>query len=356
MAAKNWVFTLNNYSIDEESQMQVSHPEVTFIVYGHEVGENGTPHLQGYVELSKRMSVQQLKRMFDVPRLHLEVRRGTQRQAIDYCKKDGNDIYERGTPSTGPGRPTAAKNKLLPFIPLVKHSLSEFASHPEASFHLLRHAKEYVSLCESPRKRTDPLTVRWYWGPTGSGKTRRAFDEAEAAGIEPFVKSGNFKWFDGYEGHQFVIFDDFRDAHCEFGWLLRLLDIYPLTVEIKGGTRQWKPKTVVITSPMPPEECYRTMQATDKYDKISQLLRRITIVEHITEYKGPQTPQGGLNISSKELITPPKFLYPVTRSPACQDLPRPQHPLLLLNLLQEDCQSPPQVPSPTQDWKHPDCE
>ena len=100
-------------------------------------------------------------------------------------------------------------------------------------------------------------------------------------GLEPFIKSGSYRWFDGYDAHRFVIFDDFRDSQCEFSFLLRLLDRYPLRVEIKGGTRQWKPHTIVITSPMPPEETYQTMQQNDRYDKIQQLIRRIDITEHV---------------------------------------------------------------------------
>lgn len=370
MSCACYCFTLNNPTVDEESELQVSHPEVSYIVYGHERGESGTPHLQGYLELSKRMSIRQIKKLFSCERIHLENRRGTQEQAIAYCLKEAGEKYERGEKKTS-GRPKAAsakiKNKLLEFKSDVKTSLAGFSNHPDCSFQLLKHAKEYLALNESPRKRTDPLTVLWFHGPTGSGKTRKAFDMAESKNQEVFIKSGSYKWFDGYDGHQFVIFDDFRDCQCEFGWLLRLLDIYPLRVEIKGGTRQWKPSTIVVTSPMPPEETYKNMQATDRYDKIGQLLRRITKVEFIEKYdpevevanatsEPPQTPQGGLkrdrnNIA--ELDYSPavwRSYYPVTQDHSPLDLPRIQIPL-------GDSQSPRPIHSPTQEWEHlPDSE
>lgn len=340
--------------------LQVSHEEVTYMIYGHETGASGTPHLQGYLELDKRMSMKQVKKLFNVDRMHLEPRRGTQAQAVEYCKKEENDIYERGAPARQAGRPAAnsQKNKILPYATDIKRSLKEFAEHPEATFHLLKHAKEYLALTESPRKRDDKPTVIWLWGSTGTGKTRKACDMADDMGLEPFIKSGTYRWFDGYDAHRFVIFDDFRDSQCEFGFLLRLLDRYPLRVEIKGGTRQWKPHTIVITSPMPPEETYKTMQQNDRYDKIQQLIRRIDITEHILSYERqekqhPQTPQGGptrIDISNVDLITPPKFLYPVMRSPGNLNLPRP------LPHLQEDFESLLQVPSITQDWTHPDSE
>lgn len=352
--AKNWVFTLNNPTLDQESELQVTREEITYIVYGHETGEQGTHHLQGYVEFKKKMSMKQIKELFGFS-MHLEVRKGTAAQADEYARKDGTNIYSRGTISKV-GRPTTTqhKNKLLPFIPDIKKSLATFADHPEASFHLLKHAKEYLAINESPRKRNEEITVRWFWGPTGSGKTRKAFDMAEKRGLEPYIKSGNYKWFDGYDGHEFVIFDDFRDAHCEFAWLLKLLDRYPIRVEIKGGTRQWKPKEIIVTSPMPPDECYANMQSKDKYDKIGQLLRRINEIEHITKYEpeeqDPQTPQGGLNkginISPGQLITPPRFHYPVEIG-----TPLPPHPRPIPVLA--DYLFPDQDHSPTQIWNHP---
>lgn len=349
--AQNYCFTLNNPTLDEESELQVTRNEVSFIVYGHEKGEAGTPHLQGYLELTKRMSIGNVKKMLNSPRIHLEARKGTQEQAIQYCLKEDGEKYQRGEKKTM-GRPKTVqqKNKLLQYVPEIKEKgIMEFAAHPDASFHLLKHAKEFVSLCESPRRRDTKPHVSWYWGPTGTGKTLKAFKEAESQNKEPYIKSGNGKWFDGYDGHTFVIFDDFRDSHIEFGFLLRLLDRYPMRVEQKGSSRQWKATRIIVTSPMPPSECYLTMQATDKYDKIGQLIRRIDEVVYIDKLEeDPQTPQGGLKRTIEErsgsIITPPRYLYPV--NPASPILPPPLRSLEMY-LLPE---VPPLQVSQTQDW------
>lgn len=307
--SKNWVFTINNYTDGDMERLNAI--ECEYVIYGKETGESGTPHLQGYIEMNDRQSRRQMSTL--IPRAFLETRRGTQLQAVDYCKKQ-NDYVERGTPRPGAGRPKSTKNKLLPFLPDIKDKgLAEFAEHPEATFHLLKHAKEVMALTESPRCRNTKPLISWYWGPTGTGKTLRAFQEAESKGLTPYIKSGNGKWFDGYDGHEFVIFDDFRDSHIEFGFLLRLLDRYPMRVELKGSSRQWKATRIVVTSPTPPEECYKNMQLIDKYDKIQQLLRRIDEVKEI-KMEDPQTPQGGLKRSASEL-TPYRFHYPVEGSP-----------------------------------------
>lgn len=359
MSSTNWCFTLNNPTLDEESLMQVSHEDVLYIVYGHEVSESGTPHLQGYMELAKRMAIRTIKRLFSVDRLHLEVRKGTQEQAIAYCLKECSESYERGCKRPGAKSKVSAnnKNKLLPYVEEIKkNGITAFASHPDASYHLLKHARDFVAITESPRSRMTKPHVTWYWGPTGTGKTLRAVREAESLGVEPYIRSGNSKFFDGYDGHTFAIFDDFRDSHVEFGFLLRLLDRYPLRVEVKGSSRQWKPSRIVITSPCPPEDCYKLMQSTDKHDKIAQLIRRIDQVVHVTSL--PSSPSSPITIPKLcESFSPVRMLYPVDVSSPFDVTPNPRlnlsPPLRRLFDTQTPlhrCPADLSLPSPTQLW------
>ena len=105
----------------------------------------------------------------------------------------------------------------------------------------------------------DPSTapeVFWYYGGTGTGKTRKAYEDNP--GI--YTWSGQWPWFHGYRGQETVLFDDFRGTipFCSF---LRLLDRYPCTVETKGGymkVMKWKQraKKIIITSALQPEDVY----------------------------------------------------------------------------------------------------
>ena len=93
-----WVFTLNNYH--EEAQDNVrsflsNSSRVKYGVFGREVGQSGTPHLQGFLILvaPQRLSYLRLRLSGFA---HYEPARGTSAQARDYCKKDG-DFEEFGS-------------------------------------------------------------------------------------------------------------------------------------------------------------------------------------------------------------------------------------------------------------------
>lgn len=73
-------------------------PDFRYIIAGEEVcPETGRAHLQGYVEFHRAFSLTSVKDAFGWPTAHFEPRRGTQEQAIDYCKKEGN-FHEWGKP------------------------------------------------------------------------------------------------------------------------------------------------------------------------------------------------------------------------------------------------------------------
>ena len=86
-ALKNWCFTLNNYT-EEERQNILKHPLIAYVKIGKEVGDNGTPHLQGYLQMANRKRLHQMKEV--MPRAHFERQRGTTDEADKYCEKDGD--------------------------------------------------------------------------------------------------------------------------------------------------------------------------------------------------------------------------------------------------------------------------
>lgn len=90
--SKYWVFTLNNWTEEQSEIIESTFEQGGYkYIWGEEVGESGTPHLQGYLEHEKRFRPSQLKFGDGLKwnQIHWEKRRGTRKQAIEYCQKDG---------------------------------------------------------------------------------------------------------------------------------------------------------------------------------------------------------------------------------------------------------------------------
>lgn len=94
---KRWVFTLNNHTEEEEQSICDSWDDeiYTYLIFGRETGDSGTPHLQGFFILDSKRRLAQVRQLPGLGRAHFEICRGTNEQASLYCKKDG-DYYEKG--------------------------------------------------------------------------------------------------------------------------------------------------------------------------------------------------------------------------------------------------------------------
>lgn len=133
ISGTRWVFTLNNPTPQEIESINTafSSDEVKYGVVGKERGENGTPHLQGFVifHAVKRFNA---AKQFISPRCHLERARGTSVQASDYCKKDG-DFQVWGELPDKAGKRTDIENykdwvKSLDHMPTEREIADEFPS------------------------------------------------------------------------------------------------------------------------------------------------------------------------------------------------------------------------------------
>lgn len=111
-----------------------------------------------------------------------------------------------------------------------------------------------------------------FWGRTGTGKSRRAWDEA---GIDAYPKDPRSKFWDGYRGQEHVVIDEFRGG-IDISHLLRWLDRYPVIVEVKGASTVFKAKKMWITSNISPDNWYPDLDEETK----SALRRRFTQIVH----------------------------------------------------------------------------
>jgi len=114
------------------------------------------------------------------------------------------------------------------------------------------------------------MEVIWLYGASGTGKSWKARDIAGER--DTYTKSFDTKFWGGYDAHEVVIIDSFSGSDWPITYLLDILDRCECPVDVTrgGGTRQFKPKCVIISSIKHPRDCYKL----NDEDEI-QLLRRI---------------------------------------------------------------------------------
>lgn len=295
------VFTLNNYTDAEYKWFTEDFaPTTKWIIIGKERGENETPHLQGACILGTRMSFSGVKTLLGFKRAHFESMRGKPEDSRVYCSKQDLQPFEMGTLPT-PGKRTDVQNAVSRIQ--GGESIRSLAGDEEGGVAIVKFHRGLTilrGLCRPPR--TEPPRIFWFFGPTGTGKTRCAFELGRllcaSSGIpdDIWISAGGLRWFNGYDGQSVAIFDDFRNKHvASFAYLLRLLDRYPMDVEFKGGFANWAPKWIFITCPYSPLRAFEKRNEHVPED-IQQLYRRINefggkVFEFFAAESEPDSPE-----------------------------------------------------------------
>nr|WAE42669.1 MAG: replication associated protein [Cressdnaviricota sp.] len=274
MGHRAYCFTLNNPTEQELDHLKNVIPGCCrYGVFQLERGESGTLHVQGYLSFRGQKTLSAVRNQLS-ERAHWESARGTALQNEAYCTKE--DCREPGTVVFRHGEPPrqGRRTDLEPVYAavLAKRPFSEIAAtFPEEYVKHHRGLEALSSVLIEPRRfKTE---VFWFFGPTGTGKSRKASELAPDA----YYKMGTNKWWDGYCGHEDVIIDDYRRDLCTFSELLRLFDRYPMPVEVKGGTTQFVARRLFVTSPKSPSDTWDGQTA----EYLTQLTRRI---EHVFEF------------------------------------------------------------------------
>lgn len=279
-SARHWCFTINNpVDLDPNRLLanMESHRHFRYGVFQLEAGDSGTPHYQGYIEFKNVMRLRAVATLL-TGHPHLEQRQGTRDQARDYCMKEDSRLdgpFEAGEwRNVGQGQRVdlgAATDTLI-----SSKDLGETArAHPRE---WVRYHRGFESLFTrlQPR-RTEPPEVFLFYGGTGTGKTRKAFEE------DPLLyrKAPDTKWFDGYESQQTLLLDDFSGASSKMSlnYVLQLLDRYHLDVEIKGGYRPLLATSIIITTNNHPRLWYDYARREEQYNALA---RRFTGVFYFT--------------------------------------------------------------------------
>ncbi len=268
------MFTLNNPREGDCQKLLMAvyeHEIASYIIFQEEWPSGGTRHYQGYIELVQTFRMGALKTRIGIQRIHLELRRGSQEDAIKYCSKEesstGESIYTAGTPRVGRGRP---KKDLSDCVDAVTEgaTMSEIAEDYPEQF--VKYHVGLKALQEKKAKPRDwPMEVTVLYGPTGCGKSMSAHQDFDSKTHywASWPKGGRWWWPD-YEGQETVILDEFRHQ-ISMDQMLHIMDRYPFPIEYKYGNTTFRSKKLIITSNIIPERWY------PKVKDVTMLRRRL---------------------------------------------------------------------------------
>lgn len=268
MQLRNFVFTLNNWN--QEELDKILDLPIKYMIYGKEGESEGkTPHLQGYVELEKRLTFKSIIAK-TTKRIHIEPRKGTQLDAIQYCKKELS-YFEVGECKEQGYRSDLREMR---YHIMQGCGIRDLIENDEINLNVntIRTAEKLLQYYDKPRD-FEP-TVLWFYGKTGTGKTLSAFKALPGA---YFNANSTGKWWPGYDGQEDIIMDDIRPESLEFMYLIKMLHGFPFQIEDKGVIRQFRGRRIIITAPSRPEYLYREAR-DNNFEDMNQLLRRIEAI------------------------------------------------------------------------------
>lgn len=242
---------------------------------------SGYNHYQGYLELVNKHVHTWVQNHLAKHNMHfefLEGRKGTPMQAWAYATKE--ETRAEGPWTFGAPRDSEKANKSFLFVQAIKRGATDaelcdaFPGMMCNSFQNANRIRQaYNVVIRAPRRET-PMEVYLFYGPSGTGKSQFARDQAEQAGYDPYVLPiGKDFWLTpAMCGKKYVIIDDFK-SNLGLKDFLNLLDKYPVEAPTKGGFIWWYPDIVVVTTNRSPHDWY---QYNTRDDEKNAVFRRFT--------------------------------------------------------------------------------
>lgn len=226
-ACKKYSFTLNNYSNDEyESLVTFFKNGSNKFIIGKEKGEQGTPHLQGYVEFSIKKRITECKHINK--RIHWEQSKGTQEDNLKYCSKEGDYILD--------GFWLKKPLKIL-----SDDKLKDWQ-------------KEIIEIV---KKEPDDRKIYWYWEETGGiGKTTFSKYLSHHYGAIPVEGKKNDILFcaANFEADIYIFdFERSMEEYISYGGIEKIKNGYYMCAKYESKPIVRNPPHIFIFANFPPE-------------------------------------------------------------------------------------------------------
>lgn len=316
--SQKYTFTFNFKDWkNEKREYDVNAPlaltDVKYLIWQYEFGKNGmeffyppsssptlprsecslfapwckeTPHLQGFVWLSRQKRITQLRK--EMP-AHYEVAKGTPAQNYLYCSKCCDDFklpghrckeqrllgpFELGIlPKANGSIALQTMSKMLSDGKTLAQVYLAFPAMYLRYYRALQHVQALIM--DNNETRGRPL-VFWLHGASGAGKSRAIREAFPNAYLKP-----RGKWWPNYQFQSTAIFDEY-DGWLELKEFLQVVDWHSHKTEYKGGYTNIRVNTFVFASNEDPRDLYKN----HKWVKRQAYFRRLIEFGMIYKWNG----------------------------------------------------------------------
>ncbi len=283
--------------MDDREAMKEGLDSIAYMIINKEVGEGGTPHMQGYVCFKKRLRATQVKIV--LPRAWSEIKKGSVAEAIHYCKKPVEGCNCKHCVKARPQQPDFSEYGEVPLTDgeATQEKWNEWYESAKAGDMeaiprkmLIRYYPAFKRIAQDNPEKPEDLTSldnMWVVAPTGYGKSKYVREKYP----DYYDKAPN-KWFVGYKGEETILLDDMGPEQCKYlAWYIkRWADLYSYPMETKGGGCQIRPKRLVVTSQYKIEDCfedYKVVEAVERRFTVIELRHwRVRVLEEVQENHG----------------------------------------------------------------------
>lgn len=279
--ATSWVFTIWNWQRNPLPQDEHLPLHLDYIRYQQEVGRPGAgqnqdrTHMQGYLEFDQELNEAEVRMIMgwqpfvvapdgtrNLNDVYLAPRRGSQFRAIEYVSDPEKRVPGTESVAFGEPHPPDAPSQMAQVVRDISQGMpwaQVVDTHGEAAARYWNNLRNMVEHHERPLAQAiRDVKVFLLWGDTNMGKTHMVYERHPAADI--YVKlpqtGGGTSWWDGYDRHRVVLIDDFDGKDLPLNQLLRVLDKWPISVNVRGGTKAFLPEYIYVTSNVYHDEWY----------------------------------------------------------------------------------------------------
>jgi hypothetical protein len=286
---RHWLLTINYKETEATSDIELEFTlqnltRIRYYIFQLEQGENGTQHHQIYLSFHDNQRFSYLKKQF--PTAHIEARKGTHKQASDYCSKEDTrvgSVHEWGDPPDEQGK----RSDIITIYEMINDGFTLKDIREAFPSQYLRYRQQIHTvhqeiLADDYLHKKRNVKVYFINDIAGAGKTRLVYD---LYGFDDIYRVVDYEHpFDSYTTQKVLVLDEYR-GQFKIETLLNILDIYPLKLPARYSNKVACYDTVFIISNVSLHEMYHWLD----HGTQQALQRRINFNGNLSQFVTEQS-------------------------------------------------------------------